>query len=105
MGYCLCILQLLPLYVMEQLDVPCVPGLFLACLFSGSFRYFGQRSHYLHISDFLKTPELALHIEHIFQYYDVISWSIGCRNLGGYPKTLSFTFNRSTENTHNKIPW
>ncbi len=29
----------MPYYVLDQLGVPTVPGLFLACLFSGSLRY------------------------------------------------------------------
>ena len=35
----LCRVQLLPLYVMDRLSYPGVPGLFTACLFSGALRY------------------------------------------------------------------
>ena len=31
--------QLLPYYVMDRLNYPGIPGLFLACLFAGALRY------------------------------------------------------------------
>ena len=31
--------QLLPLYVLDAVNIPGIPGLFTACLFSGALRY------------------------------------------------------------------
>ena len=34
----MCIFQILPFFVMDVLNVPSIPGLFIACLFSAALR-------------------------------------------------------------------